>query len=290
MAQSPDFFIIGSMKCATSTLHEQLALQPGIFMTALKEPNYFSNDEIFAKGQNWYLSHFQAAESTDICGESSTHYTKLPTYPHTVDRLLAAYPNAKLIYIMRHPIDRLISQFIHEWSELVIRNNDINQAIMNFPELVNYSRYSYQLAPYLDRIPRSQILPVFFEQMLKQPQRELERVGRFLNYPHKPKWFSELEAQNISSQRLRKNALRDFLIDLPGLKQFRRNFIPKRIRMQIYGLWTFKGKPQLSESSLDYLQQQFDPDLAMLGSWLGIDLNCQNFKQQVTSQRLEWQS
>lgn len=288
MVKSPDFFIIGGMKCATSTLHEQLALQSGIFMTELKEPNYFSNDEIFAQGQDWYLSHFQAAQSTDICGESSTHYTKLPTYPHTVDRLLNAYPNAKLIYIMRHPVDRLVSQFIHEWSQLVIKDKDINQAIKDFPELVDYGRYSYQLTPYFDRLPRSQILPIFFEQMLKQPQVELERVSQFLGYDQKPQWCTDLDAQNISSQRLRKNALRDFLVELPVLKQIRRNFIPKKFRTQVRNLWSFKEKPQLSESSLDYLQQQFDLDLAILGSWFGIELNCQNFKQQVTSQRLEW--
>jgi len=288
MAKSPDFFIIGGMKCATSTLHEQLALQSGIFMTELKEPNYFSNDEAFSQGQDWYLSHFQAAQLTDMCGESSTHYTKLPTYPHTVERLLNAYPNAKLIYIMRHPVDRLVSQFIHEWSQRVIKDNDINKAIMDFPELVDYGRYTYQLTPYFERLPRSQMLPVFFEQMLKQPQVELERVGEFLSYAQKPQWCTELDAQNISSQRLRKNALRDLLVDFPGFKQLRRNFIPKEFRTQVRNLWTLREKPQLSESSLDYLQQKFDPDLAILGSWFGIELNCQNFKQQVTSQRLEW--
>ena len=55
MNKTPNFIIIGAMKCATSTLHEQLALQPGIFMSQLKEPNFFSNDEEYEKGWNWYL-------------------------------------------------------------------------------------------------------------------------------------------------------------------------------------------------------------------------------------------
>ena len=51
---------------------------------------------------------------TDLRGESSTHYTKLPTYPRTVDRMVRDLPRLKLIYVMRHPIERLMSQYVHE--------------------------------------------------------------------------------------------------------------------------------------------------------------------------------
>ena len=84
MSRLPDFIVIGAMKSATSTLHEQLAVQPGFFMSAEKEPNFFSNDENYAHGLAWYRSLFDNAASSDLCGESSTHYTKLPTYPNTV--------------------------------------------------------------------------------------------------------------------------------------------------------------------------------------------------------------
>ena len=121
MNRTPDFIVIGAMKSATTTLHDQLAQQPGVFMSEPKEPNFFSNDEQYARGMAWYHGLFKDAAPDDLCGESSTHYTKLPTYPHTVERLKEAVPDAKLIYVMRHPIDRLISQYIHEWSEGVIR-------------------------------------------------------------------------------------------------------------------------------------------------------------------------
>ncbi len=104
MSKLPNFLIIGAMKCATSSLHEQLALQDGIFMTELKEPNFFSNDEEYTKGMSWYLSHFQDAQTEDLAGESSTHYTKLPTYPETITRIQEHLPNAKFIYVIRHPI------------------------------------------------------------------------------------------------------------------------------------------------------------------------------------------
>jgi hypothetical protein len=104
--RQPNFITIGAMKSATSTLHEQLKQQPGFFMSEEKEPNFFSNDEIYANGLDWYSSLFSNAAPGDLCGESSTHYTKLTTYPHTVARMKAALPHVKLIYMIRHPIDR----------------------------------------------------------------------------------------------------------------------------------------------------------------------------------------
>src|SRR5690349_17383952 len=114
MSRPPDFVIIGAMKCATTTLHEQLARQPGIFMSRPKEPNFFSDDEVYARGLDWYRSLFDGAGDSALCGESSTHYTKLPSYPETVGRMARALPRPRLIYVMGHPVDRLISHFVHE--------------------------------------------------------------------------------------------------------------------------------------------------------------------------------
>ncbi len=86
-SSAPNFIIIGAMKSATSTLHNQLAAQPGIFMSTPKEPNFFSDDTVYAQGLAWYHGLFSEAAETDLCGESSTHYTKLPDYPHTIERL-----------------------------------------------------------------------------------------------------------------------------------------------------------------------------------------------------------
>ena len=287
MNHQPDFLIIGAMKCATSTLHDRLAMQPGIFMTELKEPNFFSNDEQYSKGMEWYLSHFQAADKTDICGESSTHYTKLPTYPHTVERIYREFPNLKLIYVMRHPIDRLVSQYIHEWSQRTIRV-DINQAISQHPELVEYSRYSMQLEPYLEMFGREKILPVFFERLLNYKQEELERICRFINYHQKPVWLEENDVQNASSQRLKNSKLRDLIVEAPGLKEIRQNLIPKSWRTWVRSWWQMKDRPQIEPQNLEYLQSIFDRDLGVIGSWLGVELSCENFKSKVMNRSINW--
>src|SRR5271168_5119276 len=110
----PDFIVIGAMKSATTTLHEQLARQPGVCMSRPKEPNFFSDDANYAQGWRWYSSHFRGSRAGVGRGESSTHYTKLPTFPRTVERMVRDLPRIKLIYVMRHPIERLVSQYVHE--------------------------------------------------------------------------------------------------------------------------------------------------------------------------------
>src|SRR4051794_32998775 len=105
-------------------------------MSRPKEPNFFSDDEIFARGFDWYTSLFQKAELTDLCGESSTHYTKLPTHPHTVERLASALPRVKFIYVMRHPIDRLLSHYGHE-SANGRMTMGIGEAVDRFSELID---------------------------------------------------------------------------------------------------------------------------------------------------------
>ncbi|MEB3279612.1 MAG: sulfotransferase [Lyngbya sp.] len=287
MSKYPDFIIIGAMKCATSTLHEQLALQSGIFMSEPKEPFFFSNDEEYARGTEWYLSLFKDASENDLCGESSTHYTKLPTYPQTLKRLHKHCPNAKFIYVMRHPIERLISQYIHEWSMGII-SVDINSAIEQHRELIDYSRYTMQLEPYFETFGCDRVLPVFFERMLKYPQQELERVCQFIGYSGQPQWEFELGAQNVSRERMRQSAWRDILVETPGLREFRQLFIPKSFRTWVRSLWTMKKKPELAPEQITRLQLIFDEDLAKLGSWLGVDLTCHNFKETVKAKPFEW--
>lgn len=278
MKRLPDFIIIGAMKCATSTLHEQLARQPGIFMSTPKEPCFFSDDDQWSRGEAWYASLFDAAHADDLCGESSTHYTKLPTHPKSVARMKQILPpSTKFIYVKRHPIDRLISQYIHEWTQRVI-SCPIDQAVREHPELIAYSMYATQLEPYCIAFGEDNILPVFFERIALHPQTELERVCQFIGYHGAPRWHDEVSEENRSSDRLRRSPLRDAIINLPGLKQARRTLIPKSMREWVKGFWTLKERPRLSPSTLAQLTEQFNQDLARLGEWFGLDLRCDNFK------------
>lgn len=277
--RKPDFIIIGAMKSATTTLHDQLAAHAGIFMSTPKEPNFFSDEAEWKRGLDWYFGLFAAAREGDLCGESSTHYTKLPTHARTIDRIAEHVPDAKFIYVMRHPIDRLISHYIHEWTQRVI-DEPLSRAIDAHPELVQYGQYAMQLRPYIERFGRERVLPVFFDRLNAHSQDELERVCRFIGYHPQPEW-RELPPSNVSGERMRKSKVRDVLVDLPVLSIIRRRLVPKALRERVKQLWMMKDRPQLEDRDRRRLVAMFDPDLAELGRALGIDLRCENFVEQT---------
>ncbi|MDO8825457.1 sulfotransferase domain-containing protein [Methylophaga sp.] len=278
----PDFIIIGAMKSATSTLHEQLALQPGFYMSTPKEPNFFSDDAVFNLGLDWYADLFSGAQKDDIRGESSTHYTKLPDYPLTVQRMKAYLPSLKLIYVVRHPVDRLVSHYIHQWSQNVIKT-DINHAIDEFDELINYSRYSMQIAPFIEAYGAQNIHIVFSEAFRVRPQYELEKVARFLGYDRPVVWYENLPEQNVSSQRVRRFNGYNTVVNNPVLAWLRRTFIPQSLREAVKSQLTLKSRPQIDERHKQKLTQIFNDDLSSLGQLLNVDLNLQNFKEKAQS-------
>ena len=280
LGRTPDFIIIGAMKSATSTLHKQLGAQPGIFMSTPKEPNFFSDDPIYKRGLNWYRGLFSEARADDICGESSTHYTKLPDYPDTLQRLKSAIANPRLIYVMRHPVDRLVSHYMHQWSEGVI-TCDINQAIDRYPELINYSCYGKQLAPVIDTFGREALMLMLFNDLKAWPQASLELIGSFIGVadPAALRWNYQEGPDNVSKNRIRRFYGYELLVNSRPMEWIRRTFVPQKIRDRIKGHLTMGQRPQLSESQLAKVTKVFDQDLKLLSEWLGFEVNCKNFSQ-----------
>lgn len=288
MANAPQFIIMGAMKCATTTLHEQLNAQPGVFMSEPKEPNFFSDDDQYQKGMDWYLDLFSEAGPADICGESSTHYTKLLTYPEALPRLQQHLPDVKLIYVMRHPIERLISQYVHEWSQRIV-SKDLSNALKNRPELYQYSSYAMQLRPYLEAFGPERVLPVFFERLKQDPRSEFLRVAKFIGCPQPVQWQEDSGHRHASKERLRDNALRDAIVNAPVLSTLRRQLVPQSVRDRIKGLWQMQQRPQLSDSEQAWLEEKLDLDLAELGRWLGLSLSCRTYLEVVSAQSAEWE-
>ena len=285
----PDFVIIGAMKSATSSLQEQLDQLPGIFTTEPKEPNFFSNDEIYAKGFDWYSGLYNSAGESDIKGEASTHYAKLPRYPETVGRLKRYAPSVKLIYVMRHPIDRLVSHYIHNWSMgFVPRKKGIEEALKDYENFVSYSQYALQLAPWFEAFGRESVLPVFFDRLLEKPQEELERICKFIDYSGRAVWQEDSSPSNVSSQRLRKFPMYELLVESRILSWARHNFIPQSFRDNVKSKLQLSSRPQLTEVTMEKLEKVFDEDLKTLGGWLGAELNCRNFRQRTAAERLDW--
>jgi hypothetical protein len=259
----PDFIIIGAMKCGTSTLQAQLAAQPGIFMTTPKEPNYFSDDPVHAKGAIWYRSLFEGAAPGDLTGEASTHYTKLPTYPETLARMTAVLPAARLIYILRDPVERAVSHYLHERSLNNIPDG-FERALDTNPEIIDYGRYAMQVAPFLEAYGHEALHLTSLERMTADPQGELARAAAFIGYPGKAVWQEEKSRQNVSAERVRPLPFQRLLVDNPLATALRRSLVPKSVRDRIRKSRTIQSRPEMTPATRRRLEAIFLADRAEL--------------------------
>src|SRR5262245_46073038 len=109
----PTFLVIGAMKGGTTALHTYLGSHPDVFMSDLKEPHFFSSGLGWDKGEEWYCSLFTEAGSATAVGESSTSYSKFPDVRHVPERAISLIPDLRVVYLVRDPIERIRSQYLH---------------------------------------------------------------------------------------------------------------------------------------------------------------------------------
>ena len=204
----PDFIIIGSMKCGTTSLYYDICEHPCASPAAYDEIGFF--DSNFHLGLNWYRSMFprkkqiedvRRKEGTAITGEDTPFYFWNPTAAKRIKKLL---PNIKLISILRNPIDRAYSEY-QDWSsresnppsfETVIEN-EINLQ-REYPRLITEGNFevfnqknSYLLkGVYVDQLkiwaglfPKEQIFTLSTENLNSDPTAALESVFQYLNLP-----------------------------------------------------------------------------------------------------------
>jgi hypothetical protein len=106
----PDFVIVGAPKCGTTSLASYLRAHPAIFMSAVKEPNYFCFDapglrDMYDRPET-YGRLFARARPEQLCGEASTAYL---FSDEAVPAILEANPAAKIIAMVRNPLDMVVS-------------------------------------------------------------------------------------------------------------------------------------------------------------------------------------
>ena len=259
----PDFLLIGAMKCGTSTLAAQLATQPGVFMSTPKEPNFFSDDAVYARGQGWYEALFAAAPPGALKGEASTHYTKLPTHPDTVARMAAMLDAPRLVYMIRDPLERLVSHHIHGRSMREIRV-PLAAALERHPELVDYGRYGMQIAPHAACWGAERICLTSLERLAAAPESELARIARFLGLAAAPVWQESRARENASAERVRRFPGHALLVGNPVAAMLRRALVPKRLRAAVRARLQMRERPTLPEAERARLQDIYAADRADL--------------------------
>ncbi len=194
LRQPPDFIIIGAQKGGTTSLHRYLTHHPDVGGSIRKEVHFFS--WLYDRGLDWYLAHFPQRGKFAMVGEASTSYLSDPDVPERVRR---AVPDAKLIALLRNPVDRAFSQY-----QMNVRKGfeplPFEEAIDREPERLRLAadrsttqwRYSSYLARglyaehlewWLAAFPRGQLLVLRSEDFFARPEEGLAEALAFLGLP-----------------------------------------------------------------------------------------------------------
>src|SRR5579859_6236482 len=110
----PNLIIIGAPKAGTTSLHRYLELHPQVFMASEKELRYFWRDD-WRERRAWYESRFDS--DAPVRGEATPAYAAYPHRPNVPERMHELVPQAKLVYLVRDPIERLLSHWVQRRSD-----------------------------------------------------------------------------------------------------------------------------------------------------------------------------
>ncbi len=177
----PTFLIIGAMKSGTTSLYRYLQAHPDVFMSEQKELNYFTQgqNQNWGKGLAWYQAQFEQAGKARAIGEASTNYTKYPQFRGVPERIATLLPRVQLIYILRNPIERVRSAYLHA----VINGKErrpIELAIQEKPHYVATSRYAMQIDRYMEHFPREQLHILTADDLRERRDQTMRQVFRFI--------------------------------------------------------------------------------------------------------------
>lgn len=199
MSTLPDFLIIGATKCGTTSLHRYLTDHPQVFIHPTKELRFFTAEHHWDRGVDWYREQFASVGSAKAIGEATNSYTRYPTYEGVPERIHAVLPNARLIYMIRHPVERMASHYRHRLAT-GIEWRDPDGAVSEDPRYVSTGLYGSQIDRYLRCFPREQILCLRLEDLKASPADTLARVCRFLDIDASPQ--PEFPRLNVTADRV----------------------------------------------------------------------------------------
>lgn len=269
----PTFIIIGAAKSGTTALHRYLGSHPEVFVSTPKELNFFLEDGNWGRGPEWYEHQFAASRHARARGESSPLYTSFPHQPGVPGRMASVVPEAKLIYVVRHPVDRMLSHYLHRRLHSGERRN-VEVVLRSEPQYRASSSYAMQIERYLERFRRDQILIVTSESLRANRSTVLRRVFEHVGVD--PGWSGEdLEKEYHVTARDRRG--RRFLppVDrFPG-RRLAVMAVPRSIRKPVARLYARMSvrrvrpeQAQISAAVREELEGWFRDDVAKLRGYM----------------------
>ncbi len=216
----PDFFIAGAPKAGTTAVHAALARHPSLQMSAVKEPKFFLTDgppptrggpgDVQTYREHvWrredYEALFGPAPAGSLRGESTPFYLYRRDAQRRIHELI---PGARLIVILRDPVERAHSNWTHLWSagldpvgDFVLACAEEERRIAagwaDFWHYTALGRYGEQLEHLYTVFPREHVLVFRYRALIEDPARALDRICGFLGVPQGI--ITEVPRENVTA-------------------------------------------------------------------------------------------
>ena len=276
-----DFIGIGAAKCGTTWLHHCLEEHPEVCMPSpKKEPGFYDNHW---EDWDYYESLFRHRKKAQILGEFTPGY--LPGLG-VAERIASHNPRAKLILIVRNPIDRAYSHYcmLHKSGALSAGPEAITPETRMFRD----SMYWTSLSKYAERFPRKNILILIQEEMLAEPLTALKSIYHFLDVD--PAFIPSVLQKRIHgrSNKPRNQALYRALVEVSNFAHKTRitGMLFDKIRIlgagKIYRMLD-RGEafPPMTEDVRGYLKSEFSEEVSGIRKYtnLGIEAWAEDFPQ-----------
>jgi len=266
----PTFICIGAMKCGTTSLHKYLGTHPDVCVSSPKETDFFLRRT--DRDLDWYRQCF--AESARAYGETSTCYSKHPAFDGVPERMHSLLPDIKLLYLVRDPVERAVSHWIHNWA--VRREHDSVEEALCPPEkswYVNVSRYHFQISKHLEFYAPEDICVVESERLRGARVEVLSEIFEFIGVEPDVKREQVQVDHHKSEGKRRRTDVAEFLVSTDvgrSLKSVVKAILPPTLvertrRLLQLDAGSPTASPQVRERLRDFLKEDVEKLRRMTG-------------------------
>jgi hypothetical protein len=186
----PDFIIIGAQKCGTTAFYGLLTRHPNVEPAAVRELHYFDRLDRFEKGTEWYRRCFPRPQwkngRRSITGEKTPYYLFHPDVP---ERMAEVVPRARMIVLLRNPVDRAYSQYHHDARTMQASEGTETRTFEETIEQQDSTHlprgiYVDQLLRWSEYFSKEQMLVLKSEDFFRHTTETLRLVQDFLDLPY----------------------------------------------------------------------------------------------------------
>jgi len=278
MERWPNFFIVGAQRCGTTSLYEYLKQTPGIYMSPVKEPNFFSRiDPVYLtpspiRDKKKYLALFKKVNNEIAIGEASTTYLRDPQAAKLIHDTV---PNARIIVMLRDPVERSFSHYLIRKGlgmETLPFRDAIKKALNSQDEysrrVVEASFYSQQVKTYLDTFGKNLVKIIIFEEFVKDVRRVVKDVLEFLEVNAEP---PESIGEVYNPFNVPRGPFATFVLRSRFMLKIGANLVPHAMGSFLVRnvLKKKETKPELSQEDRIFLEEIYCNDVKKLREILG---------------------